>query len=75
VLVIGSGVLPRWLGWVSILGGIMFFVQGFGPLGNSHEHDPTPPGTGGSRERVGGGFDASQLGGWAVLPAVSRTGR
>jgi hypothetical protein len=30
VLVIGSGALPRWLGWVSILAGIMFFLQGFG---------------------------------------------
>jgi hypothetical protein len=30
VLVMGSGVLPRWLGWVSILAGVMFFVQGFG---------------------------------------------
>jgi hypothetical protein len=29
-LVIGSGVLPRWLGWASILAGIMFLVQGFG---------------------------------------------
>ena len=30
VLVIGSGALPRWLGWVSILTGIMLFLQGFG---------------------------------------------
>jgi hypothetical protein len=30
LLVIGSGVLPRWLGWVSILAGIMLFLQGFG---------------------------------------------
>ncbi len=30
VLVIGSGVLPRWLGWVSILAGILFFLQAFG---------------------------------------------
>ncbi len=30
VLVIGSGVLPRWLGWASILAGILFFIQGFG---------------------------------------------
>lgn len=28
-LVIGSGVLPRWLGWALILAGIMFFLQGF----------------------------------------------
>jgi len=30
VLVIGSGVLPRWLGWISIIAGVMFLVQGFG---------------------------------------------
>jgi Domain of unknown function (DUF4386) len=30
LLVIGSGVLPRWLGWASILAGILFFLQGFG---------------------------------------------
>jgi hypothetical protein len=30
VLVLGSGVLPRWLGWVSIVAGIMLFLQGFG---------------------------------------------
>ncbi len=28
--VIESGVLPRWLGWVSILVGTLFFLQGFG---------------------------------------------
>jgi hypothetical protein len=30
LLVIESRVVPRWLGWVSILAGIMFFLQGFG---------------------------------------------
>lgn len=30
LLVIRSGVLPRWLGWVAILVGILFFLQGFG---------------------------------------------
>ena len=30
LLVIRSDVLPRWLGWVSILAGIMLFLQGFG---------------------------------------------
>ena len=30
LLVIRSGVLPHWLGWVSILAGIMLFLQGFG---------------------------------------------
>ena len=30
LLVIGGGVLPRWLGWASILAGILFFLQGFG---------------------------------------------
>ena len=30
LLVVKSGVLPRWLAWVSILAGILFFLQGFG---------------------------------------------
>ena len=30
LLVIRSGVLPRWLAWVSVLAGILFFLQGFG---------------------------------------------
>ncbi len=30
VLVIRGGVLPRWLGWVSILAAILFFLQAFG---------------------------------------------
>lgn len=30
VIVLKSGVLPRWLGWVSILAGILLFLQGFG---------------------------------------------
>jgi Domain of unknown function (DUF4386) len=30
LLVMRSGILPRWLGWVSILAGILFFLQGFG---------------------------------------------
>ena len=30
LLVIRSGLLPRWLGWVSILVGILFFLQRFG---------------------------------------------
>jgi hypothetical protein len=28
--VIRSGLLPRWLGWVSLVVGILFFLQGFG---------------------------------------------
>ena len=30
LIVLKSGVLPRWLGWVSILVGILFFLQAFG---------------------------------------------
>jgi hypothetical protein len=30
VLVMRNGVLPRWLGWVSIVAGVFFFLQGFG---------------------------------------------
>jgi Domain of unknown function (DUF4386) len=30
LLVLESGVLPRWLAWVSIVAGILLFVQGFG---------------------------------------------
>jgi hypothetical protein len=30
VLVIRGGSLPRWLGWVSIVAGILFVFQGFG---------------------------------------------
>ena len=30
VIVVRSGVLPRWLGWVSIVAGVLFFLQGFG---------------------------------------------
>lgn len=30
VLVLGSGVLPRWLGWAAIAAGVLFFLQGFG---------------------------------------------
>jgi hypothetical protein len=30
LLVLKSRVLPRWLGWVSLLAGILFFLQGFG---------------------------------------------
>jgi hypothetical protein len=29
-LVMGSGVLSRWLGWIAILAGILLFFQGFG---------------------------------------------
>lgn len=30
LLVMRSAILPRWLGWVSIFAGILFFLQGFG---------------------------------------------
>jgi len=30
MLVISSSVLPRWVGWTSILAGVLFFFQGFG---------------------------------------------
>jgi hypothetical protein len=30
LLVMRSGALPRWSGWVSILAGVLFFLQGFG---------------------------------------------
>jgi hypothetical protein len=30
LLVMKSDVLPRWLGWVSIVAGVFFFLQGFG---------------------------------------------
>ena len=30
LIVVKSGVLPRWLGWVSILVGVLFFLQAFG---------------------------------------------
>jgi hypothetical protein len=30
LLVIQSRVLPRWLGWVSVIGGILLFLQAFG---------------------------------------------
>ncbi len=30
LIVLKTGVLPRWLGWVSILVGILFFLQAFG---------------------------------------------
>ena len=36
VLVIRSGVLPRWLGWMLIAVGILFFLQGFGLGGVIH---------------------------------------
>jgi hypothetical protein len=29
-LVMRTGVLPRWLGWVAIIGGVAAFIQGFG---------------------------------------------
>ncbi len=30
LIVLGSAVLPRWLGWMSIVAGLMFFLQAFG---------------------------------------------
>jgi Domain of unknown function (DUF4386) len=30
LIVLQSGVLPRWLGWISIVAGLMFFLQAFG---------------------------------------------
>jgi len=30
LLLIGSGVLPRWLAWISVVGGILLFLQAFG---------------------------------------------
>ena len=30
LIVLKSGVLPRWLGWISIVAGLMFFLQAFG---------------------------------------------
>jgi heme A synthase len=30
LLVLRSGAVPRWLGWVSIAAGALLFVQGFG---------------------------------------------
>jgi len=30
LLLIQSRVLPRWLGWISLIGGILLFLQGFG---------------------------------------------
>src|SRR5262249_22714875 len=30
LLVMKTRLLPRWLGWVAILAGILFFLQGFG---------------------------------------------
>ena len=36
LLVMRSGVLPRWLAWVAILVGVLFFLQGFGLGGVIH---------------------------------------
>src|ERR671936_1209280 len=36
LLVMRSGVLPRWLAWASILAGVLFFLQGFGLGGVIH---------------------------------------
>jgi Domain of unknown function (DUF4386) len=30
LLIVQSGVLPRWLAWISVLGGVLLFLQGFG---------------------------------------------
>ncbi|HET7049340.1 MAG TPA: DUF4386 family protein [Solirubrobacteraceae bacterium] len=30
VLMLKSGALPRWLGWIAIIAAVMFFLQGFG---------------------------------------------
>jgi hypothetical protein len=33
LIVLKSGVLPRWLGRISIVAGLMFFLQAFGLVG------------------------------------------
>ena len=30
VLILRSGLLPRWLAWIAIAAGVLFFIQGFG---------------------------------------------